>query len=138
MTVSWEQFAHGADIGVRGKGATKAQAFEQVALATTAILTDPSTVKPLQTIRIECDAPDEELLLAEWLNRLIYEMSTRKMLFSRFSVRLDGAHLEATAWGEAVDRDRHHPAVEVKGATYTSLRVAQEDGQWVAQTVVDV
>jgi tRNA nucleotidyltransferase (CCA-adding enzyme) len=29
--------------------------------------------------------------------------------------------------------------VEVKGATYTALRVAQEaDGAWVAQCVVDV
>jgi len=34
---------------------------------------------------------------------------------------------------------RHHPAVEVKGATYTTLRVAREtSGEWVAQTVVDV
>jgi SHS2 domain-containing protein len=37
-----------------------------------------------------------------------------------------------------VDIARHQPAVEIKGATYTSLRVAQEDGAWVAQTVVDV
>jgi len=38
-----------------------------------------------------------------------------------------------------VDIARHRPAVEVKGATYTALRVAQEaDGAWVAQCVVDV
>jgi tRNA nucleotidyltransferase (CCA-adding enzyme) len=37
-----------------------------------------------------------------------------------------------------VDAARHHPAVEVKGATYTTLRVAQEGDGWLAQTVVDV
>ena len=38
-----------------------------------------------------------------------------------------------------VDAPRHHPAVEVKGATYTALRVAcGDDGLWTAQTVVDV
>lgn len=138
MIAHWEHFPHGADVGVRGAGATRAQAFEQAALAMTAIVTDPDTVEPRGSVRIECDAPDEELLLAEWLNRLVYEMATRGMLFSRFSVRLEGTRLDGTAWGEPVDRHRHHPAVEIKGATYTSLRVAQEGGQWIAQTVVDV
>ena len=138
MSASWEHFPHGADIGVRGNGATKAQAFEQAALAMTAIVAQPSTIAALRSVPIECDASSDDLLLAEWLNCLIYEMSIRKMLFSRFTVRLDGAHLTATAWGEPVDRSRHHPAVELKGATYTSLRVAQENGRWIAQTVVDV
>ena len=70
--------------------------------------------------------------------RLIYEMATRKMLFRRFAVRLDGTRLHAQAWGEPWIAARHHPAVEVKGATYTALRVARDDGEWVAQTVVDV
>ena len=125
-------------MGVRGVGATKAQAFEQVALALTAVVTELGTIEPRQPIEVECEAPDDELLLADWLNTLIFEMSARKMLFSRFSVRLDGQHLHGRAWGEPVDRARHQPAVEIKGATYTSLRVAQENGEWVAQTVVDV
>jgi len=125
-------------MGVRGVGATKAQAFEQAALALTAVVTDPQTVEPRQPIEVECEAPDDELLLADWLNSLIFEMSARKMLFSRFSVSLNGQRLRGRAWGESVDRARHHPAVEIKGATYTSLRVAQENGEWVAQTVVDV
>jgi SHS2 domain-containing protein len=37
-----------------------------------------------------------------------------------------------------VDPVRHEPAVEVKGATYTALRVQQTDGHWLAQCVVDV
>ena len=138
MSAHWEHFPHEADMGVRGVGASKAQAFEQAALALTAIVTDPQTIEPRQPIEVECEAPDDELLLADWLNSLIFEMSARKMLFSRFSVRLDGQRLRGRAWGESIDRARHHPAVEIKGATYTALRVAQENGEWVAQTVVDV
>ena len=37
----WEHFPHGADIGVRGIAPTKAGAFEQAALAMTAIVADP-------------------------------------------------------------------------------------------------
>ena len=134
----WEHYEHGADIGVRGLGASKSEAFEQAALALTAVVTDPVRVEPRTRIEIECEGPEDELLFAEWLNALVYEMATRKMLFARFGVRLEGTRLSAEAWGEKVDRARHHPAVEVKGATYTTLRVARENGGWVAQTVVDV
>lgn len=138
MTGRWEHFPHEADMGVRGFGATEAEAFEQAALALTAVVTDLATVEPREGVTIECEAPDRELLFAEWLNSLIYEMSTRKMLFSRFQVTMTGEQLHARAWGERASPRKHHPAVEIKGATYTELRVTRENDEWVAQTVVDV
>jgi SHS2 domain-containing protein len=134
----WEHFEHGADVGVRGYGASVAEAFEQAALALTGVITDLAAVRPLERVELHCEAPDNELLLAEWLNALIYEMSTRRMLFSRFAVRLESDGLSGEAWGEELDVARHHPAVEVKGATYTELSVGRAGDGWVAQTVVDV
>jgi tRNA nucleotidyltransferase (CCA-adding enzyme) len=135
----WEHFRHGADIGVRGRGGTLEAAFEQAALALTAVITEPSAVAALEHVAIDCAAPDPELLLADWLNALVYEMATRRLLFGRFGVHIDGTTLQGEAWGEPVAPERHQPAVEVKGATYTELAVRQEpDGTWLAQTVVDV
>ena len=138
MNPRWEHFAHEADMGVRGYGATKAAAFEQAALAMTAVITEPERIDAHEKISIECEAPDDELLLVDWLNAIVYEMATRKMLFARFEVRIEDGRLSANAWGEKTNVARHSPAVEVKGATYTELHVAQENGQWMAQTVVDV
>ena len=139
MNRRWEHFAHAADMGIRGTGATPAAAFEQAAMALTGLVTDPGIVETRQCIDLTCEAPDTELLFADWINALIYEMSVRKMLFSRFAVTIDGTKLKAQAWGELVDRDRHQPVVEPKGATYTELRVAEQaPGQWIAQCVVDV
>lgn len=139
MAARWEHFPHEADIGVRGYGATLEQAFEQAALALTAVIIDPAIVAPRDAIRLTCEAPDAELLLVDWLNALIYEMATRNMLFCRFEVQVEDGRLMAQAWGEALDVARHHPAVEVKGATYTELKVAQDPaGDWLAQCVVDV
>ena len=139
ITSRWELFPHEADVGVRGVGATLAQAYEQAAMAMTAAITDLATVEPQTKIELSCDAPDAELLLVDWLNVLIYEMATRSMLFSRFEVQLQGNHLTAQVWGEAIEVARHRPATEVKGATYTALKVAQQpDGSWLAQCVVDV
>jgi len=135
----WEHFSHEADMGVRGIGRNLAEAFEQGAVALCAVITDPDTVEPVNAVKIELEAPDAELLFLDWLNRLVYEMAVRHMLFSRFSVVIEGCRLTATAWGEAPDRHKHELAVEVKGATFTELRVEQMgNGMWQAQCVVDV
>ena len=134
----WELFPHGADVGVRGVAETKAAAFEQAALATTAAVTDPDLVRPLTVVRVTCEAPDDELLFLEWLNALVYEMATRKMLFGRFAVQIEDDTLQGEAWGEQVDTARHSPGAEIKGATLTEIKVANQGRHWVAQCVVDV
>ena len=136
---TWEHFAHGADIGIRGVGPTKEGAFVQAALALTGVITDPTVVRPNAAVHITCEAPTDDLLFVDWLNALVYEMATRRMLFGAFVVTINDSRLKGTAWGEAIDRVRHEPAVEIKGATYTALRVERlEDGHWLAQCVVDV
>jgi tRNA nucleotidyltransferase (CCA-adding enzyme) len=137
-TLSWAHFPHDADIGVVGIGPTKAEAFRQAALALTAVVTDPTRVKPVQPVPVLCQAPSDELLLVEWLNALVYEMAVRRMLFADFAVAIEGGELRATAYGEPVDRARHEPAVEIKGATFTALQVAQSPDGWRVQCVVDV
>ena len=138
MSACWEHFSHEADMGVRGLGGSLSEAYEQGALAMVALVTDPAGIEARERVTIECSAPDQELLFADWLNSIVFEMATRHMVFGKFAVKIEGTRLQAEAWGERVDPHRHHPAVEVKGATYTSLRVANVGSQWIAQTVVDV
>jgi SHS2 domain-containing protein len=128
-----------ADIGVRGYGATPEEAFAQAALALTAVVTSVDEVAPREHLEIELgNAGDLELLLVDFLNAVIYAMAVRGMLFGKVEVHLAKEHLKASLWGERVDPARHRPAVEVKGATYTELKVAREGELWVAQCVVDV
>jgi len=135
----WEHFSHQADIGVRGFGASKEEAFEQAGLALTAVITDLNRLEPTELVNITCEAPSDDLLFVDWLNAIVYEMATRKMLFGKFEVRINGSRLEGKLWGQAVSMAKHEPAVEVKAATYTELQVRRsEDGSWVAQCVVDV
>ena len=136
---AWETFPHGADVGVRGYGDSPAEAFANAAMALTSVITDPAGVRPRACVPLACAAPDREILLADWLNALVTTMATEGMLFSRFEVEIAHDRLSARAFGEPVDPERHAPAVEVKGATFTELEVARDpDGRWRAQTVVDV
>lgn len=92
-----------------------------------------------ETVEIECAAPNAELLLLDWLNAIIFEMATRSMIFGSFKVEMDGRRLRGTAIGEPVSQQRHLPAVEIKGATFTQLAVREDaPGLWRAQCVVDV
>ena len=135
----WEHFPHQADVGVRGFGVTKAEAFVQAAMAMTAVIVDLGLIRASERVTVTCSAPDDELLFVDWLNAVVFEMATRNLLFSRFEVQIEGGELRGSMWGEPVDIDRHEPAVEIKGATFTELRVRPvESGGWLAQCVVDV
>ncbi len=135
----WEHFCHQADIGVRGIGGSIEEAFEEAAIAMMAVICNPANVAGAEEIEITCEGPDIELLFADWLNAIVYEIARRKMLFSSFKVHIEGDKLSAKAWGEAIDPYKHETAVEVKAATYMQLKVERsENGQWFAQCVVDV
>lgn len=135
----WEHFDHDADMGIRGIAPVLAQAFEQAATALTAVITDPKGLTPSETVSIRLVNADPEILFLDWINELIFLMASRGLLFGRYRVAIANGDLTATASGEAVDVARHQPAVEIKGATFTELRVHRNaDGLWVAQCVVDV
>lgn len=138
-TSSWEHFRHDADVGIRGYGSSPAAAFEQIALALTAVMIEPADVALTNTVTIEVKARNLDLMLFDWLNALIFEMATRRMIFGAFEVTIKGHRLIGQARGEAISRERHQPAVEAKGATMTELSVAEvAPNRWCAQCVVDV
>jgi SHS2 domain-containing protein len=134
--LGWEHFAHGKDMGVRGYGANLEEAFEQAALALAAVVTKVP-VDPKIAVTVVCEAPDDELLLAEWLDAVIYEMAARRMNFGRFSVTIRGRRLYGTAWGEPVGARRagaREPRVNL-----TEPRITHDStGTWAAGCVVDM
>jgi SHS2 domain-containing protein len=141
--VSWETYEHEADVGVRGVGASPGEAFAEAALALTSCVLEPGELEERESVEVSCEAPDLELLLCDWLNALIWQTSVEGLLVARARVQVEGGdgdwRLSGRAWGERVDRERHRPAVEPKGATFTTLRVERlEDGRWLAQTVIDI
>jgi len=70
---------------------------------------------------------------------LVFEMADKRMVFGAFRVDISNGRLKGKALGEKVSRERHAPAVEVKGATFTELVVVEErPGLWRAQCVIDV
>lgn len=110
--MEFEHFDHGADVGVRGFGATPAEAFEGAARALFLLLCeDLSEVRGQIEEPIACDAATLEELLVAYLNELIFLSDSRGFVLGRFEVRIapapGGFRLSGRAWGEPFDRERH-------------------------------
>jgi len=134
----FETFEHEADIGIRGYGGTVEEAFQNAAAALVSVMVNIKRIVPTMERTVTVSAPDMELLLIEWLNAILSLSDIERMVFSSFAVTITGTSLSGIAWGEPFDRIRHEPHVEIKGATYHMLKVAREQGHFVAQCVVDV
>jgi SHS2 domain-containing protein len=138
MKRNWEHYSHTADMGIRGFGDTMEEAFAAAAVAMVAINVPPEKINQQQKVEVTCIGQDRELIFVAWLNSILYEMATRKMLFSRFEVKIEGGRLTGSALGEKIDLKRHKPVVEIKGVSYCDLKVTEENGKWCAQCIVDI
>jgi len=139
--MDYELLEHEADIGIRGYGNTIEEAFENGAKAMFSIMIDLETVESEKNGEIKCEAPDIEALFVEWLNELLTKKDIEEMSFSRFKVKIykdDIYKLEGTASGEKFDQKKHKAKLEVKGATYSGLKIGKKDEKIFIQCIVDV
>lgn len=135
---TFETFEHGADIGVRGRGRTLPEAFANGARAMFSIIADDlDAVQPLEPVAVTASSYDLEGLFVSWLNALLAAADLERMLFCTFEVNISGLVVRGTAWGQKFEQGRDR-GVEVKGATFTEVRVQREGRGWTAQCVVDV
>jgi SHS2 domain-containing protein len=135
----YETFEHGADYGVRGWGSTLEEAFENGARAMFSLAVEsPESVRPVKRIPVRAEAADAETLFVEWLNALLAAASVEGIVLGDCRARVAGTAVDGEAMGERFDPSRHAAGVEVKGATYTSLRVGREGDRFLAECVVDV
>ena len=129
MVKDFEIIDHTADVGIIAYGADISQAFANAARALFSLITELDNVEEVLHRDIELTAPDEESLLVEWLNQLIYLFDTENIIFKRFDVtRLNNTQLKARSYGEKVDSSKHRLKTGVKAATYHMLQVDKGDG----------
>lgn len=137
----FEYLDHTADVALRGFGKTVEEAFCAAARGLFALMVDLEAVDALESISVSVRSETLEILLVEWLSRLLAEKDLLGLVLSRFSVKIDrhggGVSLSGSGWGERLDPRRHGAKLEVKGVTYAGLRVWEQEGQWIAQCVVD-
>ena len=138
MEKDFEVLNHTADVGIIAYGADIKQAFANAAKGLFSLITELNDVQEVLYRDIEVTAADEESLLVQWLNELIFQFDTENVIFKRFDIsELNNTRLKARSYGEKVDRSRHRLKTGVKAATYHMLRVNKGDGYRV-QVLFDI
>ncbi len=134
----FEILNHTADVGIIAYGADLKQAFANAARGLFSLITDLDGVEEVLHRDAELTATDEESLLVEWLNELIYQFDTEGIVFKRFDIiRLDSTRLKARGYGEKVDKSKHKIKMGVKAATYHMLKIDNSNGAKV-QVLFDI
>ncbi len=140
MEKEFEFIDHTADVGIIAYGANLGQAFSNAARALFSLITELDSINEVLYRDIELVASDEESLLVEWLNGLIYLFDTENILFKRFDVIvLNDRRLKGRGYGEKVDSSRHQLKTGVKAATYHMLNVDKDkDSGYRVQVILDI
>lgn len=136
---SYRQLSHTADLAWRLWADSLPELFEIAAGALVATMTDRRYLRRRQKREIAVESPDREALLVDWLNRLLYLFDVEGFLGREFHViSLTDRRLEAIAWGEDFDPERHPEKTAIKAATYHHLEIGPQGDGWQATVILDL
>ena len=134
---NFEIIDHTADLGLVARGETLAEAYANAAYGMFSIMVDLEAVQEDEFRRVELAEDDEEALLFEWLNSLIYLFEVEMLLLKRFDITdFNDNRLTALCYGERYDAARHRLRTGVKSATYHLLEVDRKNPR--VQVIFDI
>jgi SHS2 domain-containing protein len=131
-----------SDAAFEAWGTTPEELFRAAADATMNVMVgDLATLARAERRELRARAPELDLLLFELLQDLVYYKDAEVLLLKVEEVRIAEAggelSLEATAWGDPIDPERHELLVDVKAVTLYRFAVRQTDRGWEATVVLD-
>jgi SHS2 domain-containing protein len=130
---------HTADAAFKLWGETAADIFIQGAQALYSLMTDRRRLRARQVMEVEVEAPDQEALLVDWLNHLLYLYDTKGFVAREIEIlKISATRLKARLAGEELDLQRHTVKTGVKAATYYHLALARKDDGWEASIIFDL
>jgi SHS2 domain-containing protein len=139
MSSEFELLEHTSDIGVRARGATRADALVAASRGLVSILVDPSNVQPVEERHFHARGSDEAAQIVDWLNEILFFFDTDGLVFAEFTI---GSWTESgivgSARGERFDGERHEFRTAVKAATYHQFESRGTPDGWEITVFVDV
>ena len=134
----FEVIDHTADVGIIAYGSDLKEAFANSAYGMFSLIADLDGVKEKVSRKVDIQSIDQEALLVDWLNELLYLFDVKQIIFKRFEITaLSQNRLQATIYGEKVDTSRHQLKTGVKAATYHMLKI-EKNKEVKVQFILDI
>ncbi|MBT6683497.1 MAG: archease [Euryarchaeota archaeon] len=121
-------FEHTADAGIEVKGKNLSEAFDEVSLAFTEIITGGNLpdLKSFHTINLEGVNLDN--LLIRYISHLIFLFDTENFIVGSTNIEIsmdENNKLSGKVYGEKYDEKKHGYGVEIKAVSYHMLNVSE-------------
>ncbi len=130
---------HTADVGIEAWGESAAEAFAAAAEAMYSLIARRRRVRERLEMEVAARGRDLEGLLVNWLLELLYITEVEDLVFRRFQVHeLSDTALRASAFGEALDLERHPTGMVVKGVTRHRLEVGRFERGYRVRAILDI
>ena len=135
----WEHFDVEADVGVRGWGPTRNEAFAQTTLGVFALIVAPGDVRARERREIRAQADTPEALLVAWVDECLYVHEIEGFVVRAVEVTTcTDTLVHGLLHGEPLDTGCHRVGTVVKGATYHRTSIGLREGTWETRIIVDV
>ena len=109
---------------------------------TNTMVDDLKSIKTNQKYTFKVESQERDLLLFEFLEKLVIEKDANQMLFSEFEVKINQTSkkfmVSVMAHGEHIDYDRHELCADVKAVTLHKFSLTREKENWKAEMILDI
>jgi SHS2 domain-containing protein len=134
---------HTTDAYIEAAGVTLEEAFAYAATALFDTICNVSAISSKLTERIHAEAPNEIMLLYDWLEALLLKFELESRVFSSFHVseisrRQNNLILDAEVHGETFDKRKHGAKVEVKAVTLHRMEILPGGPLTVIRFILDL
>ena len=139
-STSFEILDHTADVGIRVRGSSIENLFENAAYGMLRLwFGDLPSMSAVNETSLEIHAADNQQLLVRFLNELIYVVDSKKVLPLQIKLRIeDGVNLQAIVKGIDIRKLKVIPYTYIKAATYHQLKIKEGIEGFTAEIYFDV
>jgi SHS2 domain-containing protein len=136
---------HTADAGVEIDAPSREALFVEAAIALADTLTPIERVGCTVERVLELEAANDELLLVDFLNEILFLFETEGLVFAAAVVLLEGGdessspvRMRAVLRGEEYDESKHALRTLIKAVTYHGLSVQRDGERYTGRVLFDL
>ena len=133
---------HTADVMFEAYGRDLNEVFVNAALATFDVQCNLKNVGNKIKKKIKLKNENAEDLLFEFLGELVYLKDAKYLVFGRFKVEIkkvrDNYLLEAVAYGEKINPEKHELKTDVKAVTLHEFFLKKTKRGWKCRVLLDI
>ena len=120
-------FEHTADVGIKVECNTLSEAFNEISLSFTEIVTGGNLTTKQKSYEVTLVSEDLESLLVRFVSHLIFLFDTKNFLPSLAEVDVvisDSYEINGQLLGDSYDEEKHGYGVEIKAVSYHMLEIS--------------